>query len=159
MGNHKRRRTPAKSTVMENRSAGLRVFCSGAVVALVVSILMVAAIASTPGNGQISDEQRTVAYRGGPFVAPNRTDPLFGDGATLQCISELAPCDDFALTVALAPDYLRTHPSASIKVDGVPVYPSERRELHRLGAARVVADSVDAKKGRPGFLPAGPLQF
>ena len=90
---------------------------SGAVAALVVSILMVAATASTPANGQISDEQRTAAYRGGPFVASNSTDPLLGDGATLQCIPQLAPCDDFVLTAALAPDYLRTHPSATIKVD------------------------------------------
>ena len=102
---------------MKTRSAGPRACCSGAVAALVVSILMVAATASTPANGQISDEQRTAAYRGGPFVASNSTDPLLGDGATLQCIPQLAPCDDFVLTVALAPDYLRTHPSATIKVD------------------------------------------
>jgi hypothetical protein len=75
------------------------------------------ATAATPASGQISDAQRVAAYRGGPFVAPNRTDPLLGDGATLQCLPEVAPCDDFALTVALADDYLVTHPGASIKVD------------------------------------------
>jgi hypothetical protein len=102
---------------MKKRSAGVHVCRSGALAALVVSTLMMAATASTPAGGQISDAQRTVAYRGGPFVAPNRTDPLLGDGATLLCAPQVAPCDDFALTVALDPDYLRTHPGATVRVD------------------------------------------
>ncbi len=80
-------------------------------------LLAEAATAATPASGQVSDEQRTTTYRGGPFVAPNRTDPLLGDGSTLQCLPEVAPCDSFTLTVALAPDYLVIHPEASIKVD------------------------------------------
>lgn len=74
------------------------------------------AVAATPREGTLTDEQRTLTYRGGPFVAPNRTDPLLGDGATLQCLPEVAPCDDFALTVALPADFSRTHPDSSITV-------------------------------------------
>lgn len=80
---------------------------------LVLAMIGVAAIAvatnsvlaATPANGQLSEQQRTLTYRGGPFIAPNRTDPLLGDGSTLQCLPEIAPCDDFVLTVALPSDF------------------------------------------------------
>ena len=85
-------------------------------VSLAILPLASPAIAATPDGGQITDAERSLAYAGGPFVAPNRTDPLNGDGATLQCVPVLLPCDDFALTVALAPDYLSTHPDATIRV-------------------------------------------
>jgi len=74
------------------------------------------ATAAAPGAGQITDAQRIITYRGGPFVAPNRTDPVLGDGATLQCLPEVAPCDDFALTVTLPAGFLGTHPDATIRV-------------------------------------------
>jgi hypothetical protein len=95
-----------------------RLGAGGIAVAILMLVLPLAqpASAATPAAGQISDAQRTLTYEGGPFVAPNRTDPLIGDGATLQCVPEAAPCDDFALTVALPEGFLRTHPDARIKV-------------------------------------------
>jgi hypothetical protein len=74
------------------------------------------AFAAAPGQGQLTDTQRTKTYTGGPFAAPNRTDPVLGDGSTLQCAPQASPCDDFALTVALASNYLTTHPDARIRV-------------------------------------------
>ena len=74
-------------------------------VALLVAMLMMAALAdpalaANPASGQLTDQQRALTYGGGPFVAPNRTDPL-GDAAAQQCAPLLLPCDDFALTVVL----------------------------------------------------------
>src|SRR5688572_22171906 len=87
---------------------------------LVATLILLAqsgsALAATPAAGELTDAERTVSYRGGPFIAPNRTDPVLGDGATLQCVPELAPCDDFALTVALPADFLSTHPDTNISV-------------------------------------------
>lgn len=80
-------------------------------------VLSAAVFAATPSSGQLSDGQREQAYGGGPFTTPNRTDPLLGDGTTLLCAPTVAPCDEYALTVALPPDYLVTHPEASVKVD------------------------------------------
>ncbi len=90
---------------------------AGAVLVAMAMLLPLAgpAAAATPDGGQVNDAERTVSYEGGPFVAPNRSDPLF-DGSTLQCLPDLAPCDDFALTVALPDDYLATHPDSSVKV-------------------------------------------
>lgn len=86
------------------------------VVTLMIAGLAHPAVAATPDRGQLTDQQRTLTYRGGPFVAPNQTDPLLGDGSTLQCLPEIAPCDDFVLTVALPADFLVTHGDASIGV-------------------------------------------
>jgi hypothetical protein len=58
-------------------------------------------LAATPSQGTVSTSSKTLAYTGGPFVAPNRTDPLFGDGSTLLCANPAVTCDDFALTVDL----------------------------------------------------------
>lgn len=87
------------------------------IAAAALGLLGGTAMAATPPAGQVDDGQRTIEYGGGPFTAPNRTDPLLGDGTTLQCLPELAPCDAFTLTVALDADYLRTHPDATVRVD------------------------------------------
>jgi hypothetical protein len=71
------------------------------VAAIMLATVVGPAVAATPEGGQISDTQRSVSYRGGPFVAPNRSDPLFGDGSTQLCVPVTVPCDDFALTVSL----------------------------------------------------------
>lgn len=75
------------------------------------------ALAATPAAGTITETTRTLGYTGGPFVAPNRTDPLLGDGTTLTCAPEASPCDDFALTVDLPPDFLREHPDSQLSVN------------------------------------------
>lgn len=87
--------------------------------------------AATPAGGQVGDSERTQSYGGGPFVAPNRTDPL-GDGAALTCLPELAPCDDYALTVGLPTDYLLTHPEATVKVSLASVNGSSDYDLYVL---------------------------
>jgi hypothetical protein len=91
-----------------------------AAVALVSVVLLISLVgpasAATPSGGQLTDQQRTLSYGGGPFVAPNRTDPLFGDGATLTCLPELSPCDDFALSVSLPAGFLTLHPDARVRV-------------------------------------------
>ena len=71
------------------------------VAALMITLPLTPALAASPASGQLTDQQRTVTYRGGPFGVPNRTDPVLGDGSTLQCVPQVAPCDDFVLTVAL----------------------------------------------------------
>ncbi|MDP8904864.1 MAG: hypothetical protein M3N29_06030 [Chloroflexota bacterium] len=68
--------------------------------------------AATPSAGELTDDQPSLSYRGGPFILPNRSDPLFGDGSTLECVPELLPCDDFALTVSLPAGF----PDASVRV-------------------------------------------
>src|SRR5512134_80741 len=94
----------------------MRLQLRSAVIALVILLLPIAApvIAADPAQGQLTDSARSVTYGGGPFVLPNRTDPLLGDGTTLVC----APltCDEFALTVALPADFLATHPDAAVKI-------------------------------------------
>lgn len=89
--------------------------------AIIVAALLLAAMAgqafaADPAAGQLTDQQRTLVYKGGPFIAPNRTDPLLGDGTTLQCLPEVAPCDDFALTVVLPNDFHITHGDATVSV-------------------------------------------
>jgi len=90
-------------------------------VALLIAALMIAALAdpvfaANPAGGRLTDQERTLTYKGGPFVAPNRTDPVLGDGSTLLCLPAVSPCDDFTLTVTLPDDFLVTHGEASISV-------------------------------------------
>jgi hypothetical protein len=89
--------------------------------AVVMALLMLATVigpatGASPGSGTLTDTQRSLAYTGGPFVAPNRTDPINGDGSTQQCAPEVLPCDDFALTVRLPAGFLRLHPDARVRV-------------------------------------------
>jgi hypothetical protein len=85
------------------------------ILAILVTLAMLStaapALAATPDSGELNSGQTSLAYTGGPFVAPNRTDPL-GDGATQQCVPLTAPCDDFALTVSLPAG----SPEASVRV-------------------------------------------
>jgi hypothetical protein len=83
--------------------------------ALMVTSVANPAAGANPSGGQLTDQVRTLSYRGGPFIAPNPTDPL-GDGSTLQCLPEVAPCDAFVLTVTLPADFLLTNGDASISV-------------------------------------------
>ncbi|HEY7599742.1 MAG TPA: hypothetical protein VH741_07440 [Candidatus Limnocylindrales bacterium] len=90
-------------------------------IALLIAGLLAAtivgpAVAATPSDGQLTDQQRTLAYSGGPFVTPNRSDPLLGDGTTLTCAPVVLPCDDFALTVSLPAGFLADHPDARVRV-------------------------------------------
>ena len=71
--------------------------------------------AATPTGTTLTDARRTVTYGGGPFVAPNRSDPL-GDGGTQVCAAAALPCDDFALTISLPTNYLVTRPDTLITV-------------------------------------------
>jgi hypothetical protein len=86
------------------------------VAALAMLPLAVPAAAATPSGGTLSDAQQVITYTGGPFLAPNRTDPL-GDGGTQQCAAVVLPCDDLALTVSLPDDYLSTRPDTLITVE------------------------------------------
>lgn len=89
-----------------------------AALAAVLLLLTVAgpAVAAEPDQGRITGKQRTLTYDGGPFAAPNRTDPVLGDGSTLQCAPQAAPCDAFALTVALPTGFVGRHADARIRV-------------------------------------------
>lgn len=87
-------------------------------VALALALLLIiatGAVGATPAQGQLSDANRNIAYSGGPYTLPNRTDPLLGDGSTLLCTA--LTCDQFTLTVALPADFLATHPDAAVKID------------------------------------------
>lgn len=97
------------------RVLSMRLAAIAAAVAMVVSVVGAAAGAA-PSAGRLTATQRNLSYSGGPFVAPNRTDPLFGDGSTLTCVPEASPCDDFALTVSLPNDFLTLHPDARVRV-------------------------------------------
>lgn len=70
------------------------------VATLIITTMAHPVLAANPASGQLTDQQRTLTYGGGPFVAPNRTDPL-GDATAQQCAPVLLPCDDFALTIVL----------------------------------------------------------
>ncbi len=86
--------------------------------ALAICLLLIplaGAFAASPATAQLTDAKRTVTYTGGPFTAPNRTDPVLGDGTTLVCAP--STCDEFALTVALPAGYVAAHPDAAIKVE------------------------------------------
>lgn len=81
------------------RAPNLRRLFATVLASVLLAGLSAPALAATPSSGQLTATQRTLTYSGGPFVLPNRTDPLFGDGSTQQCVPEASPCDDFALTV------------------------------------------------------------
>ena len=68
------------------------------------------AVASSPGEGTVSDSSTSVSWTGGPFVAPNTT------GTALDAPDCSAPqsCDDFTLHVSTPAGYGDTH---SLKVD------------------------------------------
>jgi hypothetical protein len=89
---------------------------------LLTSVMLIAAAvpavtsAAAPASGTLTDANRTIAYKGGPFTAPNRTDPVLGDGSTQACAPEVLPCDDFALTVTLPAGYASSHPDTRVRV-------------------------------------------
>src|SRR5687768_2483104 len=101
----------------------MKCFCTGGALAAAAALFLLpcpSLWAATPASGTVSQGAPTLSYNGGPFVAPNRTDPLLGDGSTLQCANPAVTCDDFALTVQL-PEPL---PSDSISVRLEPVDPA-----------------------------------
>ena len=85
--------------------------------AMLISAVVPAAIsAATPDSGTVTDTNRTLSYTGGPFTAPNRSDPLLGDGTTLTCAPVVLPCDDFVLTISLPAGFVADHPDARVRV-------------------------------------------
>jgi hypothetical protein len=85
-----------------------------AVAALMLLTIVGPAAGATPGDGTLTDQQRALSYSGGPFVLPNRTDPLLGDGTTLVCTA--LTCDEFALTVSLPAGFTALSPDARVRV-------------------------------------------
>ena len=102
-----------------------------------------AAAAATAKGGTISDAQRTAAYTGGPFTAPNVT----ATSGSLTCVPDVAPCDDYALTVTLPVDYLQTHPGASIKVAIAPADATSDYDLYVLDAAGTTIADAETSSG------------
>lgn len=85
-----------------------------AIAALLLVSIVGPAVAATPGEGRLTADQRSLGYSGGPFILPNRTDPLLGDGTTLVCTAQV--CDQFMLTVDLPAGFAALHPDARVRV-------------------------------------------
>ncbi len=74
----------------------------------------VAASAADPGSGTVSTESPVVSYSSGPFAVSNVS--LNQDPNNPDCSLPVNPCDDFTLTVDVAPDYAATHPRDLVTV-------------------------------------------
>ena len=77
-----------------------------------VALLRAPAHGATPDHGTISAANRTLSYTGGPFLAPNASDSSTG----VTC-DQTNPCDQFALTLDLPPDYAVTHPGETVRIE------------------------------------------
>ena len=102
-----------------------------------------AAASATAKGGTISDAQRTDAYTGGPFTAPN----VSGTTGSLTCVPDVAPCDDYALTVTLPADYPQTHPGASINVAIAADDSTSDYDLYVLDAAGTYIAEAETSSG------------
>jgi len=57
------------------------------------------ALAASPASGTVTPSNATASYNGGPFSNNNQLNQAAG--APLVCAGDTAPCDDYALTVAI----------------------------------------------------------
>ena len=102
---------------MENRSARLRACCSGAVSALVVAILMVAATASTPGSGQMQRRATDGCVSGRTLRRLEQHGPAAGRWRDAWVPPTARALRRFRLDRGTRSGLPPYHPSATVKVD------------------------------------------
>ncbi|HUS23434.1 MAG TPA: exo-alpha-sialidase [Candidatus Binatia bacterium] len=82
--------------------------------AFLLLIAAPAVFAASPDAGTLSGASPSITYSAGPFAVPNSS--LNDDANHPDCTAPANPCDDFALTVDVPPDYAITHPRDLIRV-------------------------------------------
>ena len=78
--------------------------------------LVMAAFASTPSTGTLTDTSGPLSYSAGPFNTPNESPLGAGQLDVGPRCDNIFPCDNYTLTVNLPSGYHAAHPNAAIKV-------------------------------------------
>ncbi|MEQ1437951.1 PKD domain-containing protein [Fontimonas sp. SYSU GA230001] len=108
-------------TMQVFQGVGLKAGAAGRLVtgcALALGLLSVGAPAvhaASPNSGTLTDSGAKVEYDSGPFFVSNPSGTASLDGEPM-CISPIAPCDEFALTVQLPANYATLRPYDQIRI-------------------------------------------
>lgn len=125
-----------------------RVVVSFALCAMGMAMALLS-FAATPSSGTLSPANPTLTFAGGPFAVPNPTRAV-----SLQCANPALPCDNYALTVNLPPDYRVSNPNATITIT-LNFPPSADYDLYLIKSGAVIGSSAGSSTTETVTVTAG----